>query len=132
MSGLAAMTMGTLGTHEGRVVAAFLVSWLMSLIPHWPEFLCLQPGCLDSAEAAQGCEGPLSSSEASMQADAQDVCYQLLDSPFRECHAQVRVGVSTAGGAVKSVFWRGAKQGIGSCHCFVCMISEVPSSAHCV
>ncbi|XP_048069099.1 SCO-spondin [Ursus arctos] len=48
-----------------------------------------EPGCLDSVEAAQGCEDPPSGTEAGMEAEAQDVCHQLLDSPFRECHAQV-------------------------------------------
>lgn len=28
-----------------------------------------------------------------LRAEAQDVCHQLLDGPFRECHAQVWVGV---------------------------------------
>lgn len=39
-----------------------------------------------------------------MEAEAQDVCHQLLDSPFRECHAQVWLGVeavSTTRGAGK-------------------------------
>uniref|UniRef100_A0A8D0TL61 SCO-spondin n=1 Tax=Sus scrofa TaxID=9823 RepID=A0A8D0TL61_PIG len=53
-----------------------------------------EPGCLDAVEAAQGCEDPLRGTEAGMepgqlQAEAQDVCHQLLDSPFRDCHVQV-------------------------------------------
>ncbi|CAK7295104.1 SSPO [Vulpes lagopus] len=47
-----------------------------------------EPGCLDSVEAAQGCEDPLRGTKASTEAEAQDVCHQLLDSPFRECHVQ--------------------------------------------
>ncbi|XP_037691794.1 SCO-spondin-like [Choloepus didactylus] len=53
-----------------------------------------EPGCLDAVEAARGCEEPLEGSEADteagqLRAEAQDVCHQLLDGPFRECHAQV-------------------------------------------
>ncbi|GAB5568912.1 otogelin-like protein [Prionailurus iriomotensis] len=53
-----------------------------------------EPGCLDAVEAAQGCEDPVRGTEAGMEAgqleaEAQDVCHQLLESPFRECHAQV-------------------------------------------
>ncbi|XP_053409722.1 SCO-spondin-like [Nycticebus coucang] len=53
-----------------------------------------EPGCLDAVEAAQGCEGPLGNTEVGMEpgqlrAEAQDVCHQLLDTPFQQCHAQV-------------------------------------------
>ncbi|XP_016050982.1 PREDICTED: SCO-spondin [Miniopterus natalensis] len=53
-----------------------------------------EPGCLDAVEAAQGCEEPLRGTEVGMEAsqlraEAQDMCHQLLDGPFRECHAQV-------------------------------------------
>lgn len=33
-----------------------------------------------------------------LQAEAQDVCHQLLGSPFRDCHVQVWVGVKVASG----------------------------------
>lgn len=90
-----------------RAVAIFLVSWLMCLIlAPWPDSTCPQPGCLDAVEVAPGCDDPLRGTEAGMQAgqlraEAQDVCHQLLDGPFRECHAQVGVEVevvSTTGG----------------------------------
>uniref|UniRef100_UPI004038E811 SCO-spondin-like n=1 Tax=Callospermophilus lateralis TaxID=76772 RepID=UPI004038E811 len=53
-----------------------------------------EPGCLDAVEMDQGCEGPLKGREAGMdagqlRAEAQDVCHQLLESPFWQCHAQV-------------------------------------------
>ncbi|XP_004594559.2 SCO-spondin [Ochotona princeps] len=53
-----------------------------------------EPGCLDAVEASQGCEGPLRDAESSvdpgqLQAEAQDLCHQLLDSPFWQCHVQV-------------------------------------------
>ncbi|XP_069932953.1 SCO-spondin [Oryctolagus cuniculus] len=53
-----------------------------------------EPGCLDAVEVAQGCEGLLGDTGAGVEpgrlrAEAQDVCHQLLDSPFRQCHAQV-------------------------------------------
>ncbi|KAF7482818.1 hypothetical protein GHT09_005838 [Marmota monax] len=53
-----------------------------------------EPGCLDAVEVDQGCEGPLKGTEAGMdagqlRAEAQDVCHQLLESPFWQCHAQV-------------------------------------------
>lgn len=49
-------------------------------------------------EAAHGCEAPLEGLEAGMEAgqlraEAQDMCHQLLEVPFRQCHAQVWVGV---------------------------------------
>lgn len=59
-----------------------------------------------------------------LEAEAQDVCHQLLESPFRECHAQVWVGVgvvTTTREAGSRRCYRGAKQGIWSWHCFVCM-----------
>ncbi|KAI4585199.1 hypothetical protein MJG53_006733 [Ovis ammon polii x Ovis aries] len=51
-------------------------------------------GCLDAVEAAQGCEDPLRDTETDteagrLRAEAQDVCHQLLEGPFRECHTQV-------------------------------------------
>ncbi|XP_004430689.1 PREDICTED: SCO-spondin [Ceratotherium simum simum] len=53
-----------------------------------------EPGCLDAVEVAPGCDDPLRGTEAGMEAgqlraEAQDVCHQLLEGPFRECHAQV-------------------------------------------
>uniref|UniRef100_H0VSR4 SCO-spondin n=1 Tax=Cavia porcellus TaxID=10141 RepID=H0VSR4_CAVPO len=53
-----------------------------------------EPGCLDAVEAVQGCEGPMEGAEAGMQpgqlrAEAQDVCHQLLEGAFSQCHAQV-------------------------------------------
>ncbi|KAK2507918.1 hypothetical protein MC885_019192 [Smutsia gigantea] len=44
-------------------------------------------------EAAQGCEDPLRGTEVGVEAgplhaEAQDVCHQLLDGPFRDYHAQ--------------------------------------------
>ncbi|XP_008064182.1 SCO-spondin [Carlito syrichta] len=53
-----------------------------------------EPGCLDAVEAAQGCEDSPGDTEmgvelGQLQAEAQDVCHQLLDSPFGQCHAQV-------------------------------------------
>lgn len=87
-----------------RAVAIFLVSLLMCLIPApWPDSNCPQPGCLDAVEAARGCEDPLRGTEADteagqLRAEAQDVCHQLLDGPFRECHAQVWVGVEVVSG----------------------------------
>ncbi|KAB1276572.1 SCO-spondin [Camelus dromedarius] len=85
-----------LGLEEAmRAIANFLMSWLTSLIlAPWLYSNYSQPGCPDAVEAAQGCEDPLRSPEAGMEpgqlrAEAQDVCHQLLDGPFRECHAQV-------------------------------------------
>ncbi|XP_039109837.1 SCO-spondin-like [Hyaena hyaena] len=96
---LQGQTQGLCGVYSGRpeddflepggrlavLAAAFGNSWRL------PDS---EPGCLDAVGAAQGCEDPLRGTEAGMeagqlQAEAQDVCYQLLDSPFRECHAQV-------------------------------------------
>ena len=74
------------------------MSWLISLIlAPWPDSNCPQPGCLDAVEAAQGCEDPLRGTETGMEAgqlraEAQDVCHQLLEGPFRECHTQVWMG----------------------------------------
>ncbi|ELK05197.1 SCO-spondin [Pteropus alecto] len=73
-------------------------TWAVHLEPrgHCPQpGHCQLPGCPDAAEAAQGCEDPLRGTEADteagqLRAEAQDVCHQLLDSPFRECHAQVQ------------------------------------------
>ncbi|OWK06839.1 SSPO [Cervus elaphus hippelaphus] len=53
-----------------------------------------EPGCLDAVEATQGCEDPLRGTETGLEAgqlraEAQDMCHQLLEGPFRECHAQV-------------------------------------------
>uniref|UniRef100_A0A2I3GQ68 SCO-spondin n=1 Tax=Nomascus leucogenys TaxID=61853 RepID=A0A2I3GQ68_NOMLE len=53
-----------------------------------------EPGCLDAVEVAQGCDGPLGLTEADVEpdhlrAEAQDVCHQLLEGPFGQCHAQV-------------------------------------------
>ncbi|XP_042533232.1 SCO-spondin-like [Dipodomys spectabilis] len=53
-----------------------------------------EPECPDAVEVAQGCAGPLGGTEAGMevgrlQAEAQDVCHQLLEAPFQQCHAQV-------------------------------------------
>lgn len=73
-------------------------------------------------EAAQGCEDPLRGTKASTEAEAQDVCHQLLDSPFRECHVQVWVGVEVVS-TTREVGRMGASEvpnGIWSCHCFVC------------
>ena len=33
-----------------------------------------------------------------LRAEAQDVCHQLLEGPFRECHTQVCMGVEVASG----------------------------------
>ncbi|XP_068939311.1 SCO-spondin-like [Petaurus breviceps papuanus] len=53
-----------------------------------------EPGCLDAVEAARGCMSSSNNVEAGMgagvlQAEAQDVCHQLLEGVFRECHVQV-------------------------------------------
>nr|XP_045016023.1 SCO-spondin [Jaculus jaculus] len=50
-----------------------------------------EPGCLDAVEVTQGCEGSLVEGvEAGrIQSEAQEVCQQLLEGPFRHCHAQV-------------------------------------------
>uniref|UniRef100_A0A8D2ECW6 SCO-spondin n=1 Tax=Theropithecus gelada TaxID=9565 RepID=A0A8D2ECW6_THEGE len=53
-----------------------------------------EPGCLDAVEVAQGCDGPLGLTQADVEpghlrAEAQDVCHQLLEGPFGQCHAQV-------------------------------------------
>ncbi|XP_074051346.1 SCO-spondin-like [Macrotis lagotis] len=53
-----------------------------------------EPGCLDAMEAAQGCKGSSEGVEVDpdigvLQAEAQDICHQLLDGVFRECHIQV-------------------------------------------
>ncbi|XP_078198084.1 SCO-spondin isoform X14 [Callithrix jacchus] len=53
-----------------------------------------EPGCLDAVEVAKGCDGPLRLTEADVEpghlrAEAQDMCHQLLEGPFRQCHAQV-------------------------------------------
>lgn len=79
-------------------MAIFLMSWLISLIlAPWPDSDCPQLGCLDAVEAAQGCEDPLRDTETDteagrLRAEAQDVCHQLLEGPFRECHTQVWMG----------------------------------------
>lgn len=71
---------------------------LVANIPHHSSLsawsVCPQPGCLDAVEAVQGCEGPMEGAEAGMQpgqlrAEAQDVCHQLLEGAFSQCHAQV-------------------------------------------
>lgn len=78
-----------------RAGGIFLGSWLMSLITAaWSDVLFLQPGCLDAVEVAQGCDGPLGLTQADVEpghlrAEAQDVCHQLLEGPFGQCHAQV-------------------------------------------
>lgn len=87
-------------------------------------------------EAAQGCEDPLRGTKASTEAEAQDVCHQLLDSPFRECHVQVWVGVEVVS-TTREVGRMGASEVpnresgpvIAS---YVRVISEVPSGAHSV
>ena len=85
-------------------MAIFLMSWLISLIlAPWPDSHCPQLGCLDAVEAAQGCEDPLRGTETGteagqLRAEAQDVCHQLLEGPFRECHTQVWMGVEVASG----------------------------------
>ncbi|XP_044534907.1 SCO-spondin-like [Gracilinanus agilis] len=53
-----------------------------------------QPGCLDAMEVAPGCKGSTGDQGAGigagvLQAEAQDICHQLLDGVFRECHAQI-------------------------------------------
>ncbi|XP_017177065.1 SCO-spondin isoform X4 [Mus musculus] len=54
-----------------------------------------EPGCLDAVEVAWGCEsllgGTLTDLEAvKLQAQAQDMCHQLLEGPFWQCHGQVQ------------------------------------------
>lgn len=68
---------------------------------------------MDAVEAAQGCEDPLRGTEVGgeagqLHAEAQNVCHQLLDGPFRECHAQVWAG-GGEGGAL------GTGEGKGGC-----------------
>lgn len=58
--------------------------------------LCPQPGCLDTVEVARGCEGLLEGTltgleAGKLQAQAQDLCHQLLEDPFSQCHGQVWV-----------------------------------------
>ncbi|GAB1290783.1 SCO-spondin [Apodemus speciosus] len=52
------------------------------------------PGCLDAVEVARGCEGLLEGTlpaleGSKLRAQAQDVCHQLLEGPFWQCHGQV-------------------------------------------
>lgn len=53
-----------------------------------------EPECLDAVEVAQGCEGILQGTHTGLetgklQAQAQDICHQLLEGPFWQCHVQV-------------------------------------------
>ncbi|CAO2603537.1 Sspo, partial [Lemmus lemmus] len=53
-----------------------------------------EPECLDAVEVAQGCEGSLQGTQTGLemgrlQAQAQDICHQLLEDPFWQCHVQV-------------------------------------------
>ncbi|XP_008583107.1 PREDICTED: SCO-spondin, partial [Galeopterus variegatus] len=97
--GLWGQTQGLCGLYNGQpeddflepggglavLVATFGNSWRL------PES---EPGCLDVVEAAQGCEDALEDTEADtetaqLRAEAQDICHQLLDGPFGQCHTQV-------------------------------------------
>ncbi|XP_005404818.1 PREDICTED: SCO-spondin [Chinchilla lanigera] len=53
-----------------------------------------EPECPDAVEATQGCEGLVEGAKAGMEAgqlraEARDVCHQLLEGLFSQCHAQV-------------------------------------------
>ncbi|KAM5255351.1 SCO-spondin-like [Ctenodactylus gundi] len=53
-----------------------------------------EPGCLNAVEVTLGCDDLLKGVEmgteaGELRAEAQDVCHQLLEGPFQQCHAQV-------------------------------------------
>lgn len=89
------MTVGSGDNYEdGNYFPVFLAN-----VPHhcFLACLCPQPGCLDAVEVARGCEdlleGTLTGLKAGkLQAQAQDMCHQLLEDPFWPCHTQVWVG----------------------------------------
>ncbi|XP_045352374.1 SCO-spondin-like [Leopardus geoffroyi] len=96
---LQGQTQGLCGVYSGRPEDDFLepggrLAVLAATFGNSWRLPDSEPGCLDAVEAAQGCEDPVRGREAGMEAgqleaEAQDVCHQLLESPFRECHAQV-------------------------------------------
>ncbi|VFV40639.1 Hypothetical predicted protein [Lynx pardinus] len=95
---LQGQTQGLCGVYSGRPEDDFLepggrLAVLAATFGNSWRLPDSEPGCLDAVEAAQGCEDPVRGTEAGMEAgqleaEAQDVCHQLLESPFRECHAQ--------------------------------------------
>ncbi|XP_070371679.1 SCO-spondin isoform X2 [Equus asinus] len=96
---LQGQTQGLCGVYNGRPEDDFLepgggLAVLAATFGNSWRLPDSEPGCLDAVEVAPGCDDPLRGTEAGMQAgqlraEAQDVCHQLLDGPFRECHAQV-------------------------------------------
>ncbi|KAG8508993.1 LOW QUALITY PROTEIN: SCO-spondin, partial [Galemys pyrenaicus] len=91
---LQGQTQGLCGLYSGRPEDDFLEpgGGLVALATTFGDSWRLPDS--EAVEMTQSCEDPLRVTEADLEAsllraEAQDVCHQLLDGPFRECHAQV-------------------------------------------
>ncbi|XP_055461492.1 SCO-spondin [Psammomys obesus] len=92
-------TQGLCGLYNGRPEDDFVepgggLAMLASTFGNSWRLPGYEPGCLDTVEVARGCEGLLEGTQAGLeagklQAQAQDVCHQLLEDPFWQCHGQV-------------------------------------------